>query len=147
MNILNRMRRIKTLQGQIDFRIEELKNLRDKACSISGCSFSQVRVQIGKNNHRMEDLITQIDFLEGELSKEQYKLAKQQHDIMDFIYQLDNPLEIEVLGKRYVSCKTWERIAEEVHVCERHVYTVHNRALKHLQEIVKKESLPPCLPA
>ena len=147
MDIKDKLKDIRLLQSQIDFRTEELQDLKDKLCQISGCSYDHVRIQKTKNHHIMEDMIVQIDEMEGELTQRQARLAKEKHDIMESIYKLDNPLESEVLGKRYLLCKTWERIAEEVHVCERHVYTVHNKALKHLQEIVNKESLLPCLPA
>lgn len=55
--------------------------------------------------------------------------------IEQVIEKLDNPTERDLMRKKYIEGKHWEDIAEELHYHERHIYRIHNRALKRVTAV------------
>lgn len=55
-------------------------------------------------------------------------------DILEKINSLDSELEKNILFLKYISCFTWEQIAELTNYSLRQVYNLHNSALNHLND-------------
>jgi DNA-directed RNA polymerase specialized sigma subunit len=55
-------------------------------------------------------------------------------DILEKINFLDSELEKNILFLKYISCFTWEQIAECTNYSLRQVYNLHNSALNHLND-------------
>ncbi len=54
-------------------------------------------------------------------------------EIANVINQEQDAQRHEVLVRRYLQAQKWEDIAREMHVDDRYVYRLHNRAVKDLQ--------------
>ena len=57
-------------------------------------------------------------------------------DILEKINSLDSELEKNILFLKYISCFTWEQIAELTNYSLRQVYNLHNSALNHLNDVL-----------
>ena len=94
-------------------------------------SYDGVRVQTSPENKREDALLKCIEY---EKLIDQYKeqLDTVKSEIIKAIYQVDNSTYRTLLIMRYLSFMTWEKIAEEMHIEERHVYRIHEKALSEV---------------
>ena len=87
----------------------------------------------GTNAHAFEERIaTKID-LEKEIERDKIRLSQVKLDVIDAIMMLDGNEERKVLMGRYIDSKTWTTIAEETGYTDRHIFRVHQKALKELE--------------
>lgn len=56
-------------------------------------------------------------------------------DLSSEIDKVEDVLERAILRYRYITCLTWEQIAEKMGYCLSQVYRIHNRAFKNFNKI------------
>lgn len=66
--------------------------------------------------------------------KQKQNLLKQgDNKIMSMAQSLDNPISRKVLNYRYVEKLEWQEIADIMNYSERHIYRLHDNAIKKLK--------------
>ena len=125
---------IKTLDIKIQQRIEERKEMREKISILLGIDYSKDRIQTmpTSGNKQIEDLVD----LENSLYILIRKEADLKHKIIGEIQELDNPVYIDLLYKRYVKFNKLRDIAEDMGYAYYYVCTLHGEALNEFQDKV-----------
>lgn len=86
-----------------------------------------------RNIHRMENIIVKIVDLENEINQDIDMLVDLKTEIMQVIKKVDD-LELQtLLEQRYLNFRTWEQIAVDMGYNVRHLYRMHDKALKAVQ--------------
>jgi DNA-directed RNA polymerase specialized sigma subunit len=89
-------------------------------------------------SNSIESILAKIADTEQEITKKIDRLVQIRSDITEIINSVDIMDEQSILSYRYLSYKTMEQIAEEMH-CD--VSTVQR---KHKKALLKCHCLPPC---
>lgn len=122
---------------QIGQRITQLQHMRDRIHIMGSFDYSRDRVQSTptSGNKQIEDL---VDFENQllEMIKEEQKLKDK---IITEIQQLEDPVHVEILFRRYVAWKSLKQIANDMNYAYQYVVNLHGQALK---EFAKKVSIP-----
>lgn len=124
------LQQIKTLDIKIKQRENQYKELKEAASSPGSMQYNKEIVQTSKAHDRLEKLVIQYIGLEQEVEQEKFRLQALKQKIIDEIQSLDNDKFIDLLYKRYVEYKSYERIAVEMNYGIDNVYIVHRKALK-----------------
>ena len=72
-----------------------------------------------------------------ELESEMSQLLTIQKDIMGTVSKLTRPTEHRIIYLRYIECKTWQAIADDIGYTYQHTVRLHGSALKHLQDVIE----------
>lgn len=69
------------------------------------------------------------------MTKKQKQILLNQGDnkIMSMVQSLDNPISRKVLRYRYIEKLEWQEIADIMNYSERHIYRLHDNAIKKLK--------------
>lgn len=117
------------IDQRINSKIEQeasLHNLATKANSTQ----TDMPGSPSRNIHRMEDIIVKIVDLENEINQDIDMLVDLKTEIMQVIKKVDD-LELQtLLEQRYLNFRTWEQIAVDMGYNVRHLYRMHDKALK-----------------
>ena len=81
-------------------------------------------------NYRLEECTQKIIDLQKELSEAMLDLVNVKCDITRAIHRLGNYDYEDLLVKRYIFCKSWDVISDEMHYSPQHIYRLHGEALK-----------------
>lgn len=124
----------------LDREVKELREATMKSLSIaqgSGVDYSGERVQSSSDNGIESKFITYTDnaiLLERKIEE----LEEYRKKVLTVIYSIDDTVLRTLLIARYINCKTWEQIAEDMGYSEKWVKTgLHSKALKALEEVRK----------
>lgn len=99
-------------------------------------SYDRVDTSFGISDKK-ENLINKALELEKKLEKERRKLSGKKLLIISQINKVSDKKQRAVLNERYVKCKKWEVIAEEMDVSVRYIYKLHGYALQSFAKVVK----------
>ena len=86
-----------------------------------------------RNIHKMEDIIAKIVDLENEINDDIDKLVDLKAEITTVIKEVDDPELQSLLEQRYLNFRTWEQIAVDMGYNVRHLYRMHDKALKKVR--------------
>ena len=92
------------------------------------------RVQTSPDPDRTLDLLATIEEKETKLNEKIQTLIELKAAISTQIQQLDDQRYVDVLHSRYVLCRKWEQIAEDMHMADRWVFSLHGQALKEFSK-------------
>lgn len=84
--------------------------------------------------NRVSDLsgyAARLDGLLRELEAEREMQMIVYREIYERVKELPDPIEQEILTRRYLLGQNWEKIAEEMYYSYRHVTKLHGQALDH----------------
>ena len=119
----------------INNKIAQQERLRELATCVSpssdGCGHnSGVSDKVGS-------LCAKIADLDAEINAEIDKLVDVQKDIMQTISRIgDERLRI-ILTERYIGCKTFEQIADDIHYSYKQTCRLHGQALICVQDVLE----------
>ena len=121
------LNQIKLLDIKIGQRITELNQMRDRISLIAGIDYSKDRIQTSPEagNRQIEAMVDFENELLGMIQKER----DLKHTIIGQIQQLENPIYVDILFRRYVECQSFERIASDMSYAYHYVCTLHGDAL------------------
>lgn len=126
---------IRILDVKINNKIRQRDELLSHIMSISASENTPDRVQTQRNLDPLgNDMVRYLD-MEREISSMINTMIITKDKLIGQIHQLSNPNHIELLFKRYVECKTWEQIADEMHYTLRWVYSLHGSALQEFTTV------------
>ena len=121
---------------KIDIQIIQLMSEKDFQISqltMKSIAPKEIQVVSSLPADPMADRIARIVDIEKELDEKIDKLVYLRQAVVQTIQTLEDPLQIEILYKRYVEYKRWEVIERETHYSFQHLQRVHKKALKNLE--------------
>lgn len=123
------------LDNRINSKIQQVASLNDLAtkctATITGMPHSP-----NHSTSSMEDAITKIIDLQGEICKDMNLLVDIKAEIVALIKQVEDRDYQTLLEEHYLCFLPWERIAVDMGYDIRWVYRLHGKALKAVQEIL-----------
>ncbi len=121
------------LDQQINSDLEEAKNLREMAGSVSAVRYDTDRVQsTPPSDAPFVKALDKLWDLEQKVSAELNLLSDLKKQIREVIEAVPDTDERLVLKYRYVLGMTWEQIGNELHADRTTVYRWHGSALNHV---------------
>lgn len=119
----------------IDNKLHEIEELRRMSVSITSVLKDDVVSGGGGSGDKVGGMVSKIIDMEYELDGEIDKLVDLKREVMRVIDQLETP-KCEILYKRYLQNKTWEKIAVETGYSYVWVCKLHGRALQDVERIL-----------
>lgn len=127
----------------IDNKLHEIQELRRMSVTITSVLKDDVVSGGGGSGDKVGVMVSKIIDMENELDREIDKLVDLKREVMSVIDQLETT-KCEILYKRYLQNKTWEKIAVETGYSYVWVCKLHGRALQDVERILdgdcKKDS-------
>lgn len=129
---LQQLRRLDTV---IDQKIKELDDLKVKSTCIGGFDYSKERVQTSPSGDTpyVRTVSRMID-LNEEINRDIDDFVDRKHKIINEIQSLENTKHIQILFKKYVEYKTFERISVEMNYTYQYIVLLHGYALKEFSQ-------------
>lgn len=120
------------IDQRINSKIEQVASLHNLATKANS-TLTDMPGSPNRNIHKMEDIIVKIVDLENEINQDIDMLVDLKTEIMQVIKKVDD-LELQtLLEQRYLNFRTWEQIAVDMGYNVRHLYRMHDKALKAVQ--------------
>ena len=136
MDVKTRLQRLQLLDTVINQKLRELESLKALSTCVAGFDTSRERVQTsGSGDAPFVTPVLRIIALEQEINAEIDNFVDEKHSTIRAIQKLDNPLQMEVLYRRYVEYQSFERIAAEMNIAPQHAFVLHRKGLKALEKI------------
>ena len=136
MSAKKHLQQIEKFNCCIEHKKQLLKELSSKILSIPSFQYSEDKVSGGGiGSGFAEDVIKKIE-LENEINVDIIKLEYLKNDITNQIHQLDNPIHINILFKRYVELKTFNKISQEINYSFKQPCRLHKKALSEFEKNV-----------
>lgn len=129
------LKQARTIDMEINTKIEELHQLKLKASCVQSVAISE-RVKTSHENSSNK-IIDEIVDLQNEINTEIDKLVDLKTEIRKNINKISDTRYVSILTNYYINRKTWEEIAEITKYDLRWVHRLHSRALKALEEATK----------
>lgn len=130
-NFLNRHYEI---SQSIDAKLEQMEKLKRLAQKITAGPFTESRAAGGYTD-RVGRTSAKILDLENEINEEIDRLVDAKIGIRELILTLPNETMRVILERHYLLHEGWERIAEKLGYCPRHITRLHRRALEMLEAL------------
>nr|DAJ63904.1 MAG TPA: Protein of unknown function (DUF1492) [Caudoviricetes sp.] len=129
--------------GQIrlfDIRIRDLKAEYEGLLSLTGCDYSNEKVQTSTRGDTVGDIVCKRE----EIAQELNRIVLLRNERLKLFDDLVDVLQYRVLYERYVHNKKIIDIADNLGYCERHIHAMHSKGLKELDKILimKNEKTP-----
>ena len=126
----------------LSLEIEELKKRIDTLRE-TAVSFSQI-TGMPKNKSKEnteENKRIRILALAEKMAKKVSEATEEMLKIEEYISTIEDTELKLILTKRYLESKSWDRVAEELHMSERSVYRKHQEFFKYRTQIYDKKLL------
>lgn len=120
--------RIERLQEQID--------VLDTDCQHITSSWEGERVQSSHPPDKLGHLVARMSDLKEQMLIEVKEAFELMASIEHVIDQIDNVNYQTVLHKRYIACKKWETIGQEMHYEPRWAWELNERALREVEKLI-----------
>ena len=133
------LERVETIDAIVEGKLIEQRQWKDLATSITA-NMGGERVQSSsKTTSKMEDAVIKCLMVEGEIAAEVERLIAEKKRIVQTIEKLHNPTEYRILHMRYIRYISFDGIAVRMKKDYNWVTTTHGRAVRHVEDILKKE--------
>ena len=119
------------LDQQIKSKLEQVESLRElsKKCT---SAIDGERVSASAEPKKIEGIIAKIIDMENEINSDISNLVDIKHEIANTISTVENPIQKLLLEHRYILCKPWEEVADEIGCSIRTTFEQHGKILKKL---------------
>ena len=118
---------------QIDEQMRIIQSQIRNIVELSGLSYDKIPSQSNGDSKVERMAMRRVELLDKYETK-QNELLKARYQITDAILTLKGRYQQEILFKRYVELKRWEKISREMALSLRQVHYVHKEALHELSE-------------
>ena len=127
---------IHKMDVRVGQRITELNQMRERLSILTGIDYSKDRIQtMPSTGNKQIEAIVDMENEIVELIEEETQLK---HKVIGEIQQLENPIYVDLLFRRYVECHSFERIACDMGYVYNYVCNLHGEALKEFEKEVMK---------
>lgn len=113
---------INMLENELNLKREEIDNIN--------ITYGEIKYKI--NNSLAEEKALKIVELEGKIKCLKEKRDKAIFEVRKIINKLEDENLIKLMELRYVQCMKWGDIAEIMEYSDKHIFYIHNRALKKI---------------
>ncbi len=127
------------IDRRINSKIEQVSALHDLATKATAALDSEP-VSGTRNPQRLQEVIDKMIDLEDELNSDIDELVDLKREIMGVIKGVENREYQTLLEMRYLSFKTWERIAVDLGYSIQHIHRLHRQALGKISVPAKDET-------
>jgi len=127
------------IDRRINDKLEQISSLRDLATKATSI-INDMPGSATHDPHSMQEVIAKIIDDEAAVSQLIDRLVDLKRDIRHTIEQVPDENEKMLLEQRYLSFKSWERLAEDMNFSLRWVHIMHGRALKAVEKILAAKS-------
>ena len=117
----------------IKAKMKERDNLKSLLGSLSSPKLGD-KVKFSPENNVMA-AIENIEYLQNKIDEEINNLTIIWTDIHNIIANLPTNIEQIVMTDRYIHCMGFDAIADELHYSKRHIFNIHDNALKHCTKL------------
>ncbi len=113
-----KQRRVPALQGELTCQLQHLRALRAHGRAASGA----------------QDVLTPLRLRQVQRCVEQLRadLSRAQREVAWAVGRLPNPRARTLMEMRYLSCLTWDEIAQALYASPRAALRMHQRALRQV---------------
>jgi len=122
------LRQLSKLQHRIDILKDEIDERRTRLESSAAPELGD-KVQSSPNSDRFAEAIAILADKDLQRQELIYIYEQMRDKIVDQILELENDQYSKVLYERYVRCKRWDLIADEMHYSIQRVFQLHGNAL------------------
>lgn len=134
------MEKVFLLKGRkLNYEVEQLKAARREAlqlaCGIS-VDYSTEKVQTSTDNGMEKRFIAYSEYSRM-LDEKVEELMAYRVKMLKLIKELSDSTYRTLLIARYINCKTWEKIAEDMGYDVRHVHRLHGAALRKFKDVIE----------
>ena len=127
-----------TLNKRINSKLDHLSTLREMTTKAS-ITLSDMPRSSSRNMCQMQDIISKIVDLENEINGDIDRFVDMKREYMRIIGEIRNPVFQLVMEQRYLCCRTWEKISEELGYDLRWLHRLHGRALQEAEEVLQQK--------
>lgn len=127
------------IDRRINDKLEQISSMRDLATKATSV-ITDMPGSATHDPHSMQEVIAKIIDDEEEVNATIEGLVDLKRDIRHTIEQVPDENEKMLLEQRYLSFKSWERLAEDMNFSLRWVHIMHGRALKAVEKILAAKS-------
>ena len=117
---------------RISSKLRQVDSLNDLAVRATA-TVSDMPGNPSKDPHKMENIIVMIVDLQQEIGKDIEDLLNMKRDIMERIGKLEDPEQQMILELRYIDCRAWEQIADDMDFSMNNVFVLHREALENFE--------------
>lgn len=121
---------------QIDEQMRIIQSQISNIVELSGMSYDKVPGGTNDSSRTEKLAFRRLELLERYENKRS-ELVRLRYQVTDTILNLKGRYQQEVLFKRYVELKRWNRIASEMNLSVSMTFNVHKAALEAVAEILK----------
>lgn len=129
MNVKTYLLQLKRIDVQMQQLISEKEFLESQLTSTT-IRPKEIQVMSSMPQDPMGDSIIKLMELEHAINERYDRLINLRQTIVAQIQAMDDPLQMQILYKRYVEYKRWEIIELEMHYSFQHLQRIHKKALK-----------------
>lgn len=121
---------------RIGERITELNQMRERLSILQGIDYAKDHVQASpeSGNRQVEEIVDCEADIKRMISEE----IKMKHRIISEIQMLENPIYVDLLFRRYIEFRSFERIACDMGYVYNYVCNLHGKALEAFEDKVLK---------
>lgn len=131
------LERARHLDDAINSQVAELTHLRELSMKISSSRLEERIDHSAPQEAPFVKWVERIVDKEKEINEEIDRLVAIKLEISCFIDKIDNPQWQRLLRSRYVLCKEWTEVAEEMGYGISSVYRIHKQIMDFLGKEVK----------
>jgi hypothetical protein len=129
---------IKWLDSIIKVKLQQVEELRATATKITGfISLDKIFIQETKPKDTTSELVCKIVDLENEINSHIDKLIDTKREAIRKIELLNSSEYKLLLTLRYISLKSWEEIAVDMHYTFQWIHKIHKKSLIEFEELIK----------
>lgn len=129
------LKQIKVLDHKIKHKESQLRELRSRIMQAGGVNYERERVQSSPKGDRIADDIIRLVELKEQIIKERIEYLQAKERVIQDIHGLEDPREMDILVKRYIEGKTWDKIADEMNYSLGRVHQLHRQALENIETL------------
>lgn len=131
--------RVEKIDALVENKLIEQRQWKDLALNITA-NMGGERVQSSSTTtSKMEDAVVKCIMIEDEIAAAVDRLIAEKKKVVQTIEALRSPTEYRILHMRYIQYISLTDIADKLDKEYTWVTTVHGRAVKHVQDILRKE--------
>jgi len=133
------LEQIRNCDIHINNMLEELQRLRDFQKKITSTLRMDAVSGGSGDKDKIGSVVAKIVDLDREINMSIDDYVNMKREIRLTIEKVSDPDQLEVLYKRYFLYKSFETIADEMHMTYRNACYIHGRALQSVEAILKHQ--------
>jgi hypothetical protein len=141
MNAKEYLEQIESLSIRIEQMENRLECLRETAGGAAAIRYDKINVQVSVQADAIERNVLKLIEMEEKIFTEKVRLESMRNMITEQIQHLDDDRYVKILFKRYVECKKFYVIHEEMGYDYDYVRVLHGEALGYFEVIYKNAML------